>query len=666
MLTPWLKSNGRKIMDQNGQPVLCEDCPCGEGCEEMLGAIKTQMVSDVAWRLVREEQAHYECEASDSDSSILYSGTLVVVLPRDVTFSNDYIYAVHAIEYERILDGHHRVYACACKCGGDYTYQELDNYGIADVVVADTDEVCKPANMCAVFELELAFLAGIHGGRLYGEGFFDWLGTQDDWHYQPFRKAWVYDMEASDSGTPTTTRLAWIECQCTGRASSMYKGGEIDVHGVDYFCDTPCQDLLVLRERAVKNGWEWHDAGIIVHKAYNFGDGSQCNVCAWYDLDDRIRVMGAAEDSGHIYYVGCGCWNGVETISKSSWPDMIWPEPPEGCTPDLNFWQILDWEYACKCNGVRELLLEFPDVFGVVSLSWGSDEKVRLTHTWDDPMEPAPVITTQISTISQLLGGDQNYIDYRTLSVVRHRCPTGYTLTAYNDQGSRWGTLSLYDGDYEPVFLGPRTTWGQDPDVGDRTGHVVAWWMGCSEQLESCFDNQNDAENYYNQWGKNPSKPTACGIRDYYQSPHASLIEPETGLSYITGGVHEIVHQDEWEDPDGETHVDTWSEWCVTNDQWCPNGGFQGYYGTAIYYLNWLETNRGLMFNGVDGYHQTWTIYGIQGAKGDSTWGSCFGHSVVPNQNETLTASWYNPGFHWCIPDYVPPTEDSDSTSESI
>lgn len=664
VMQPWLY-NGKPIMI-NGRKVLCDHCPCDEDCEEKMEAVKAAMSQDPAWRLIEESRAGYICpgDVSDSmsDSSAHYTGSLIVLMGRNTAFSSPYKYAVHALEYERYSDGLRRAYACLCNCGGDYTYVELDGYGIAGIVFADNETNCRPAEMCQVYELELDYLQGIFGGTIYAEGFFDWIGDNDSFNYVAFRKAWVFEVDESG---PTTQKLAYIQCQCTDRASVRWKGGEIGVHQVDGFCDAPCTDLLVLRERALVNNWTWHDAGFIVHKAYDFGyNQDECNVCAWYDPDDRIRSMGAAEDgAGHIYYVDCGCY-GIETINLTDWPMMAMP--PEGCTPGNDFWLYIDYVYACRCNDPRELLLTYPDIFGVLGVAWSSDQKVRLTYTWEDPMEPEPVISTQTSTIGRLLGYDDDYIDYRTLSVIRRHCPSGYDLWAYNDQGSRWGNARLYQGDYEPVFLGVRTTWGQDPDVGNRTGHVIAWWRSCGEGEVITFDNQEDAENYYNDYGKNPQPPPACGIRDYFQEAHECLTPPETGLEYVTGGVEEIVHQEEWEDPDGEIHYDTWSEWKVTPDRLCPVGGFQGYYGTCIYNLNWLYTNKGLMFNGIEGYYDTWLIYGINGDHGDPSWGDCFGHSGVPQYDETLTASWVDPDFHWCDPDFEPPIDDdSDSISDS-
>ena len=93
----------------------------------------------------------------------------------------------------------------------------------------------------------------------------------------------------------------------------------------------------------------------------------------------------------------------------------------------------------------------------------------------------------------------------------------------------------------------------------------------------------------------------------------------------------------------------------MTVDRWCPTGGFQGYHGRAVYFVNWLYTNKGIIINGVEGYQPRITILGIRGY-GDN----CYGHSGVPEQDETVTAQWYDPDFHWCDPDFLPPATDTD------
>lgn len=647
-LKPWL-NNGKPIMI-NGRKVYCDHCPCDEDCEEKMEAVKAAKAQDPAWRLIEESRAGYICpgDVSDSmsDSTAHYTGSLIVLMARNTAFSSPYKYAVHALEYERYSDGLRRVYACLCNCSGDYTFAELDGYGIAGTVYADNDVSCRPADLCQVYEMELDYLQGIFGGTLYGEGFFDWLGNQDDFHYISFRKAWVFEGDDSNSGG-ITTKLAWINCACSQRASVRWKGGEIGVHQVDGFCESPCADLLVLRERALINDWTWHDAGIIVHHAFDFGYmGDECHICDFYDPDDRIRSMGAAEDgAGHIYYVDCGC-NGIETINLTDWPMMAMP--PEGCTPGQDFWQYIDFPFVCRCNDPRELLLTCPEIFGVIAVAWSSDQKVRLTYIYDDPMEPTPVISEQVSTVGGLLGGGDDYIDYRTLSVVRQACPSGYELWAYNDQGSRWGTSRLYQGDYEPVFLGVRTTWGQDPDVGGRNGHSITWWGQCSGGEPGYFDTEQEARDYMD--GYILTDPTAAGLRDYYQGAHTCITEPITGMVDTPGRVYQ----------DGGYWVGIAPKRCFD--------GPSGYYGTYVYNINYLYTNKGLLLNGVDGYYLSWLVYGIKGSHGDPSWGDLYGHSGVPWEDETLTASWVDPDFHWCDPDFTPPIDDdeSDSMSDSI
>ncbi len=647
-LRPWLDGNGRKLTDANGVPYLCETCPCGENCSQRLAAREAALRANPAYTFIRKVEVPYRCPSQSG------TGTpkLAVLMARNETWSSPYRYAVTAIEFEDTL-GEHLTIACLCSCNGDYSYAELDGYGIAGVVNASTSTSCTPASMCDVYKMEIDYFVSWHGGVKYGEGFFDSYDN-NDWSYTPFLKAVVYDV--ADPGQQGTAKLAYIPCNCYSRAASVWKTG-IDVHFVAGMCDSPCQDLLVLRERALQNGWGWHDGGYIVRKAYCI-DAQHCIVCDYYDVDSRIKCMGCADDGTRWHFVRCGCWEGIETMEKDSLTPWLDPmeEPPSGCAAPSGFTDYIDYPYACGsgsggsgCSDIRELLLDYPEMFGVEEIAWSSDQKVRTS-------------ASTVTTIYSLLGYGDDYIDYRTLCVVRKNCCGGWKLCAYNDRNSRWGDECWDYPDYKPEFLGERTTWGVDPDLGgtyNRTGHVVAWWRICNESFQQCFDNQQDAEDYYNEYCTHPIKMPPCGIRDYFQEAHESVLTPSLEMEYITGGVEEVVHQDEWEDPDGETHIDTWSEWCVTPDIWCPVGGFQGYYGTAIYFVNWLYTNNGILVNGEEGYQQSITILGI-GEYG----GNCMGHSGVPEQDETVNAQWYDPSFHWCDPDFVPPEEDEEDVEE--
>lgn len=660
--------DGSLIVDASGHPVICDECPCGgeQECSERLDARRLELLSDPRYRFVQEATAHYHCQ-EQSDSESYDAGTLVVLMARDETFATPYLYAVHAYEFEEIATGTHRAIACLCSCGSDWTYVEANTYGIAMVVEADDSQECRPADMCEVYKGEIDYFASWHGGQVYGEGFYDWV-SDGSFEYRSFRKAVVFEPEESDSTAPTTQRLATIECQCTGRASGRWKGGEIAVHEVDGFCDDPCQDLLVLREQALANGWTWHDSGYILTYAYWTEQDEETwettvHVCDTYREID-MACMGCADDGQNFHFVPCGCW-GIEVRSKSDLSYWVM----EGSGTYSDFATYLDYPHACSCGSraYRELYLQYPDVFGILQLGFSSDQKVRYTVTSHDPIEDTTTTSTAVTTVGRMFGYDDDYIDYRTLVCVRLRCQGGWRLCAYNTDNSRWGSQCWDYPNSQPVLLGTREPFGTDPDMtygAERNGHVIAWWMGPSESFEQCFDNAQDAQYYYDQWCTHPTPPTPCGIRDYFQGHHASLLEPEVGLDYETGGVREVVHQEEWEDPDGGIHVDTWSEWCVTPDRWVPNGGFRGYYGTAVYYVNWIYTNRGIMVNGLsddEQYPQYLDVYGIYDYNGDS----CFGHSGVPEYGTRLTCQWCDTDFHWCDPDFELP-DDSDSGSESI
>lgn len=645
-IKPWLY-NGKPIMI-NGRKVYCENCPCDADCEEKLSAVKTAMDQDPEWRFIQEARAGYTCpvDVSDSmsDSTEHYTGVLIVIMARNLRFADGYRYAVHALEYERIADGVRKVFFCQCRCGDDWRYVELEGYGIAGIVYADNIIDCRPADLCEVWQLELDYLQGIFGGTLYGEGFFDWLGDNDDFHYVAFKKAYVF--EADESSGPTTQKLAYIDCACNRRATVRWKGGEIAVHNIEGFCESPCADLLVLRERALLNGWTWHDEGFILCEAYsiewneiydewgNMDYQPTSLICDdWYD--DYRPCMGCADDGQNWHFVDCSCEWGIQTVPKKSWDlwdmmmDMYSVEPPGSA--------YLDCDWACSCSRRREVWMAWPEYFGIDNIFFSTDSLVQYGAT--------------VALAGSLFESHENRIDYRVMYAVRKRCAAEgeaqWALWQLPPPGSLWGEHngSYYD---KPTYEGQRIPFGRDTRLtynDNRLGNNVSWWGICSGGEAMGFPTEEEARDYVDHYIL--TDPDAAGLRDYFQEAHTCITEPITATVDIPGSV--------WEDGG-------W--WYGRPPQRCFDGP-TGYYGRLVYCINWLDTNRGLLLNGV-GYFDEWTIYGIQGAHGDPDWGDMFGHSGVPYQDELIRPWVLDKNMHWCIPGFeYDPFPGSDSGSQS-
>lgn len=662
-LRPWLNAEGRPIM-MNGKICLSETCPCEEGdCLDRLASREAELKNDPRYRYIRSDEAAYTCPESDSSSSSS-AGSLLVLMGRNETWSSPYVYAVHASEFELISTGERLVIACTCSCGDDWSYIELAGYGIAGTAEASAETPCMPADMCGVYEMEIDYFASWHGGTVYGEGFWDRY-YDGDYSYTLFRKAVVYDVEASDSGSPTTSRVAWIECQCTGRASSAVKGGEITVHRVEGICDAPCPDLFVLRETALTQGWEWHDAGYMLNEVYSSDGQGGYTWHGYYDppvyQEDLTRCMGCSDDGTNLHFVTCDCLVYVKSKSDvSQWTGDSTTHP--------GFALYLPADDACRCGYNRcrrELWLTYPEIFGVESIAWGSDQLVQYTgyimeepHTYTDSMQDllAPYDHTCGSS-HVVVPGSRFYIDYRSMCVIRKHYG-GWLLAMLSPAGSVYQEYAEQTGfDVMPTFIGRmRVPFGADPLLyGERRGYQAGWagptclGEGSEERRRCGYEYEEDAQDDYDAYQAALQPPTPGEIVMSSAPPiHACVPEPQTSYDRQTGrGVWG--REECWETPDGEEICEI-VEWCWEGDRYCYPGGFTWYFdgrpgSQIIYYYNWIDTNAGLLLNGL-------------GLVDSFDYRHCDG-----DPDEHIVPCVYSHDMKWCWTDFVPPWEDSDSSS---
>lgn len=679
-LRPWLNAEGRPIMI-NGKICLSETCPCEEGeCLPRLEAREAELKLDPLYRFIQSVSTDYRCPESDSgsgssdgaesdSSSSGSAGSLAVLMARNETWSSPYVYAVHASEFEVIATGERLVIACACSCGGDWSYLELPGYGIAGTAEASPLLPCEPADMCSVYELEIDYFASWHGGEVFGEGFWDYV-SDGDYNYTIFRKAIVYDTESSDSGAPTTSRIAWIECQCTGRASSMVKGGSIAVHRASGICSSPCPDLFALRETALDEGWTWHDAGFILNEVYSrTPDGEGGYAYTWhgyYDppvfVDYLMACQGCADDGQRLHFIPCDC-SGIIVKSKSDLSD--WNGELE---THQDFAIYLPVDEACRCsylNSRRELWMTYPEIFGVDSIAWGSDQLVQYTgYIMEDPYTATSSMQDLMGSYDHTCGsshvvvpGSNYYIDYRTMCVIRKHYG-GWLLAMLSPRGSVFSEYAEQTGyDVMPTFIGRlRAPFGSDPLVyGERRGYQDGWTgptclgeMG--EERRRCgYETEADATADYDAYQAALQPPTPSEILLSDAPPiHACVTEPQT--SYTRQAGRGVWGREEcWETPDEEEICEI-VEWCWEGDRYCYPGGFTWYWNTSpwrqiIYFYNWIDTNAGLLLNGL-GMVDSFDYRHLDGTPDEH---------IVPCVLDT--------DMHWCWTDFVPPWEDSDSSS---
>ncbi len=408
-------------------------------------------------------------------------------------------------------------------------------------------------------------------------------------------------------GGVTVWRLNAIDCGCQRQIVAEVRGVSVTSiadFGYGFFasadaCDGRCEDeIAVLVAQAVNNGWTILGAGVLARRT------SAQYSCYRFDLN-MIPVSLCVDTGTSIKYVGCTCYIGE--IESSNY----------------RLWGYLEYD-ACRCLDIRELMLAYPDEFGVDDVSFGDDT----VYTRDKSQSGGSVYTS--SCLEHSTSYDTWFCNYRSMYVIfDNSCigrpnDSGYGLYTPDrflmkfDTNGRWlggdsyplkyedvtnGTLT-FDGKMPPFTSSEaaRETWPNAGDGMNWKGLTIRWiarnsnnYWGGGGAYDSYYS-QSDAQaelerlnNLPNKYGYNSFEAvTTNGI--YFYEPKTSVTPPDFSPTHVEGRVEYNQNTGMW-------------------DVYAPHDEFGNDY--TVYNLNFVETNKGFIINGQSGFHDTLDVYGF-------------------------------------------------------
>lgn len=643
--TLWLKPKDGDgplalVVDEQGHLILCDECPCTDrDCVEVVGERVAAMLGETdpdthqpIWQVYDTHTSDFQCatwlhdvELDTWTLSHQATGSLLIALRVGLNVADTAESTATLLTYAQVLQnlqtGKKRVVGCECRvrnyeCSPRVVV--LDDFDVAGSLPVwspgegDTYtqyDSCR-VDTCALLKFKLQTAQYWHGGTMMGEGYYDWLLTPQQWEpanyrYQPFLQAIKWQFST------TTYAVTYINCDCTSISTHNLAAGEtcLEYAGICTLED-PCIALMLLHNKAEQNGWTWHDEGVLVRKAQA---SRQC-----YLFNSRILVLACADTGDSLIYVSCGC--SLSTIETSSYALYTYLEYP-----------------GCACFDVRELLLAYPDVFGVVDVSFGDDTvyTVDYMYEYEDMDTGTTVQTRSVNTYSCLQsshGYDAYFCDYRSMFVIFDNTCVGIS-PSYNDtypdmimykfdtngnidyngwyaNGSGYVSVTngsiVFDGHVPPFTTSEmnRTTWPHASLGMEWQGLTIRWTAQNSHAVGpdgpyAGYSSETDANNalaYYN------NLPNPYGQDEFYAytsnwrvfiPPHVSM-----GPSYSYTAVPGVVMPPHAQ---GNPYPDMYTVRIPYHD-----------WGDGIVYnINFVITNKGFLKNGESGYSDTLAVYGF-------------------------------------------------------
>lgn len=271
------------------------------------------------------------------------------------------------------------------------------------------DRVCK-TDLCSLHVLYLQFLAKwLEGAVFTGEGYI-----------------------RRTDGTVIPS-MATLRYTCNGAAKVVYVGCEdcefyelegasvVEVQAMSLYCTNPCGPAVEMLEAARAEGKPCWNEGVLV--------GRWTDDTSLYDVRNRVLFLACVDEGDHYSVMSCDCSLG--TYSKTYY----------GAQSSIDdYWLPIEKPGACACFDERELLLENPDIFGVVDYSWGSHTTYSYTRTYEDIMHGG----METETGNRLVyhgpcanDVESGYIDYRTLVVKKALASGKAVIQSYSPPDSK-------------------------------------------------------------------------------------------------------------------------------------------------------------------------------------------------------------------------------------
>lgn len=646
MATFWRKGN--KIIAWDGKFVRSDECPCGMKCDCRAKSKKLELMGrePARYELVAEIPSNYSCaifrhENEDWVPFRTASGTLVQVLPRNGDsesrqLSTDARYFVNAITLHDVVEEKYITFGCECTVGnepvvvddeslpettdsteyGSYCimdFKVIEGYCISGVVDLQEHSIgeyeplhsCEP-DLCDASETMLRAFQSWHGGDLVEEGFVVDEVTDDSSpvpRFIPFRLLWKF----TDDGGNGRYMIVGCDCQVSGLDFVVDENGDkypaLESAGI---CESECRARLYLRGWASYREYDYFDEGVLVQK---------CPHCdSVYNYQTASAYLAYAKSETHVFLVKCDCdglrdEDAIQTMDVSLVPSQ---------------YKYLEYDGACTCIDSRELLREYPDILGVESVSFGNETK----YSYDSYCveENGSFESRQVDGGGLAYGicnnGMPGYIDYRVFCWIQKVAdPDIYQVCWISPPDS---SVSSKEPSFDEIsgspcgnvaFAGHAVPFTHDADLDmDFAGNCILW----SATMEDysvidylCFSNQENADEHYDWHSEDGKGIWLIGGSRYGLVDVTPVNSVSTALAFVPGIRETRVI-------DGETM------YCVL-PPYCKMGvpsyqvEWETQYGDMLtsdvylmYFRQWIDTNKGILCNGEEGYQQTLPIRGIQ------------------------------------------------------
>lgn len=388
--------------------------------------------------------------------------------------------------------------------------------------------------------------------------------------------------------------LYYLDCECVDQ---LLASGEFDDapdspedFGWRFYrsgaaCDDSCSaNFTRLYQEATINGWIVYAEDPWVRRTSDFYS------CYRFDMG-VLRFKLSADTGSSIVGLDCNC-------QRVTYTDNY----------DL-YARAYSYYEACACFDIRVMLLNNPQMFGVVDISFGDDTVRKLTTIngtvdYNDYLQRGPG------------GGDYTYCDYRHMYVIFDNTCIGMTTYDWNGRTIEPEQM-IYcfypDGSYELKeyghsfeFVGKMKPFSTIPENNakwpginhDWKGDRYVWYYYGNESFDyyeiAATWSKSDAESALAEWEAEHG-PYKLSIEAEFQRNTVS--QPSFGPNHdeylVQGGVYQYPN---WPEADGMWHAVAPHYHSDTNIAYC---------------LSYAETNKGYIINGQDGFHECMDVAGL-------------------------------------------------------
>ena len=729
----WLKNN-KLVVDSLNRPIDCSTCPCVPPvpveCSEAVDA-EIQAYLDIidpdtqqhVWSLYGTYEANYTCAEWSYDTELQEwtlirpaSGYLLVALRKGQIVTDTTGCLAEKLVYAKtiynVTTGEYKTIGCQCRISDHeckHRKTVLSDYLIAGELhvkpyaESDSGASYAPSDACEVDPCELLKLKldaahYWHGGQLMSEGYYDWLTAShvwqsDNYNYQPFLMAikWEVEMSYSDSESHDPIyNLTFINCDCTSITTHTLQAGEtcLEYAGICTLED-PCINLMLLHNKAEENGWLWHGEGVLAHLA-KVTVNDVTTYGSWYALREQswnygyseyvayVKRMCCAETADGYWVINCECGS-AGFYAKDS--------------PVEAYWKYFDLDGVCACPWEdghypdRELLLTYPEDFGLMEVVWGNDNKFEYEFDTEEynPDEGAYTVHHEGCNVcgyhyepNQGYGGRTMYIDYRAM------CFTGLSFQSDGSQGVWVRVIYPHGSQGAPYYNGYRryfaipannfsypygiydiatftgthfTPFAHDSEIYSETdgtryldgldfkGFGYTWnaggwyadmYINMCNPTETCDYNIQSESEARSEAGCDMTAPTPCITVNDKNDVHwdkPALLTPDFTVVTHDCQVRRVV-------PDPEDPY--WYYYCYLH-KWWEIGASIGQCAWSMLNVHYVETNLGFIIKGMDGYRESYVLIGVSNYP-EYAW--CWDEDAKNPEQEPWSGE-YNDPYHW-------------------